>query len=286
MAVIHDGVTYRAADAHAHIYPGKIAEKATANVGKFYDIPMDEVGLPHILHEEGTAAGIDRFLVCSVATKVEQVESINRFIAEKCAKYPEFIGLGAWHQDVTDVSGVLDEIQALGLRGIKLHPDFQRFHIDDDNMIEVYAECSRRGLPVLFHTGDDRMDFSSPRRLANVLEKLPDFLCIAAHLGGYREWADARAVLRGTNVYIDCANINDISAIDVYNADHTLVDHIDVPAQLTGYEYEVAAAVRAIRAGRRDCIEMLHADSLRMLALTDTLRARWQLRYPFEAANR
>ena len=35
MAVTHNGVTYRVADAHAHIYPGKIAEKATANVGRF-----------------------------------------------------------------------------------------------------------------------------------------------------------------------------------------------------------------------------------------------------------
>ena len=74
MAVTHNGVTYRVADAHAHIYPGKIAEKATANVGRFYDIEMEEVGLPHILSEEGKAAGIDRYLVCSVATKVEQVE--------------------------------------------------------------------------------------------------------------------------------------------------------------------------------------------------------------------
>ena len=105
MAVTHNGVTYRVADAHAHIYPGKIAEKATANVGRFYGIEMDEVGLPHILSEEGKAAGIDRFLVCSVATKVEQVESINGFIAEKCAKYPQFIGLGAWHQDITDIEG-------------------------------------------------------------------------------------------------------------------------------------------------------------------------------------
>ena len=170
MAVTHNGVTYRVADAHAHIYPGKIAEKATANVGRFYDIEMEEVGLPHILSEEGKAAGIDRYLVCSVATKVEQVESINRFIAEKCAKYPAFIGLGAWHQDVADIEGELDRIQALGLRGIKLHPDFQCFNIDDDRMLPVYEACMRRGMVVLFHTGDDRTDFSSPRRLANVLE--------------------------------------------------------------------------------------------------------------------
>lgn len=42
--VKHNGVLYRAADAHAHIYPGKIAEKATENVGRFYDLPMAEVG--------------------------------------------------------------------------------------------------------------------------------------------------------------------------------------------------------------------------------------------------
>lgn len=77
--------------------PGKIAEKATENVGRFYDLPMAEVGLPHVLNEEGTAVGFDKFLVCSVATKVEQVGSINRFIAAKCEKYPKFVGLGAWH---------------------------------------------------------------------------------------------------------------------------------------------------------------------------------------------
>ena len=132
--VKHNGVLYRAADAHAHIYPGKIAEKATENVGRFYDLPMAEVGLPHVLNEEGTAVGFDKFLVCSVATKVEQVGSINRFIAAKCEKYPKFVGLGAWHRDIEDVEKELNEIQALGLHGIKLHSDFQGFAIDDKKL--------------------------------------------------------------------------------------------------------------------------------------------------------
>ena len=170
MSVFHNGVTYRAADAHAHIYPGKIAEKATGSVGEFYHIPMQNVGLPHILAQRGAEAGIDRFLVCSVATKVEQVRSINQFIQEKCQKYPQFIGLAAWHQDVADIQGEMDDIQRRGLRGIKLHPDFQRFYIDDERMLPVYEEAHRRGLPILFHTGDSRTDFSTPRRLMNVLE--------------------------------------------------------------------------------------------------------------------
>ena len=206
MPVQHNGVTYRAADAHAHIYPGKIAEKATASVGDFYHIPMHNVGLPHVLAQRGGEAGIDRFLVCSVATKVEQVRSINQFIQEKCEKYPQFIGLGAWHQDITDISGEIDDIQARGLRGIKLHPDFQEFMIDDPKMLDVYKEAHRRGLPVLFHTGDSRTEFSSPHRLMNVIDKLPDFTCIAAHLGGYSEWEEARRELSGTNVYIDTSS--------------------------------------------------------------------------------
>ena len=206
MAITHEGVTYRAADAHAHIYPGKIAEKATASVGRFYHIPMDNVGLPHVLAEKGKAAGLDRFLVSSVATKLAQVRSINEFIQRKCQEYPEFIGLAAWHQDVADIAAEMDDIQARGLRGIKLHPDFQEFFIDDERMIPVYQEANRRGLVVLFHTGDKRTDFSTPRRLMNVIERISDFTCIAAHLGGYSEWEDARKELRGANVYVDTSS--------------------------------------------------------------------------------
>ncbi len=206
MSVTHHGIVYRAADTHAHIYPGKIAEKATASVGDFYHVDMLNVGLPHVLAQRGGAAGIDRFLVCSVATKVEQVRSINEFIEKKCGEYPQFTGLAAWHQEVRDMEAELDDIQSRGLKGIKLHPDFQKFFIDDENMLPFYEEANRRGLPILFHMGDNRTDFSSPRRLMNVLEKLPELTCIAAHFGGYTEWEEARRVLKGTNVFVDTSS--------------------------------------------------------------------------------
>ena len=120
------------------------------------------------------------------------------------------------------------------MRGIKLHPDFQRFNIDEAGMLEVYAACMRRGMVVLFHTGDDRTDFSSPRRLARVLEKLPDFVCIAAHLGGYREWADARAVLQGTNVYIDTSS--SLFAVSAEDARRSIA-HFGVDKTLFGTDF-------------------------------------------------
>jgi len=157
-------------------------------VGDFYHVDMLNVGLPHVLAERGGAAGIDRFLVCSVATKVEQVRSINEFIEKKCGEYPQFTGLAAWHQEIGDIGAELDDIQRRGLKGIKLHPDFQKFCIDDQRMIPVYKLLAEKKLPVLFHTGDDRYDFSHPKRLYNVLQKVPGLTAIATHFGGYRQW--------------------------------------------------------------------------------------------------
>ena len=101
-------------------------------------------------------------------------------------------------------------------------------------MIPVYEACMRRGMVVLFHTGDDRTDFSSPRRLANVLEKLPEFVCIAAHLGGYREWADARAVLHGTNVYIDTSS--SLFAVSAEDARRSIA-HFGIDKTLFGTDF-------------------------------------------------
>ena len=83
-----------------------------------------------------------------------------------------------------------------------LHPSHQ---VEKEYLVWVTGDVSR-GLPVLFHTGDSRTDFSSPHRLMNVIDKLPDFTCIAAHLGGYSEWEEARRELSGTNVYIDTSS--------------------------------------------------------------------------------
>lgn len=260
MPVTHNGITYRAADTHAHIYPGKIAEKATASVGNFYHVDMLNVGLPHVLAQRGKAAGIDRFLVCSVATKVAQVRSINEFIERKCGEYPEFVGLAAWHQDVEDIQSELDDIESRGLKGIKLHPDFQEFYIDDEKMLPFYEEADRRGLPILFHMGDSRTDFSSPRRLMHVLEKLPDFTCIAAHLGGYTEWEDARKELKGTNVYVDTSS--SLFALTKEQA-HRSIEHFGVEHTMFGTDFPMWDPVEEL--DRFFALELSEEDNRRIL---------------------
>ena len=94
--------------------------------------------------------------------------------------------------------------------------------------------------------------------------------------------SDRSGAVWGTDGYLVCENINNVQWIDVFDKDHRRTRRVDVPEQITGYEYEVASAANAILDGRTECAEMPHADSLRIMELTDRIRADWGLIYPFE----
>ena len=179
------------ADAHTHIFPEKIAEKATINIGKFYGLHMGDIGTAEYLVETGSKAGVTRYLVCSVATKESQVKAINDFIYAACQVHPEFVGFASLHPDFTEIESEIERVYGLGMRGIKFHPDFQVCNIDDEKLIPTYRKMAELGLPGLFHMGDNRYDYSAPARLRKVKEKIPELICIAAHFGGYRRWDEA-----------------------------------------------------------------------------------------------
>lgn len=186
-------------DAHAHIFPDKIAEKASAGISGFYaGMAVDSGGTLGELLRKGTEAGVDRFIVQSVATVPQQVRSINDFIAE-CVRRERpgrLIGFGAMHPDFEDVGGEIGRMIGLGLRGIKLHSDFQDFCIDDERAFPIYEAAEGR-LPILFHVGDKRSDRSSPERLLKVAKRFPGLTVIAAHLAGWSMWD------RGTELFGD-----------------------------------------------------------------------------------
>lgn len=193
-------------DAHAHIFPDKIAEKAVEGIGGFYGMNVDYDGTLGTLLSEGAAAGVDRFIVQSVATVPEQVTAINNFIAASVEKFPDkLIGFGAMHPDFADIAGETERIISLGLKGIKLHSDFQRFDIDDERAFPIYEAAEGR-LPVLFHIGDNRYDYSSPERLMNVVKRFPKLTVIGAHLAGWSMWDKGAELFAGSGIYADCSS--------------------------------------------------------------------------------
>jgi len=199
---------YEVIDAHCHIYPEKIVDRAVAGTDAFYSTHAACRGVAGELLEIGERVGIDRFVVQSVATTPKQVSSINHFIAAEVEKAPtRFTGLGAAHPDCEDQDAVIEEIKSLQLHGIKIHPDIQGFAIDDARMMRVYERCEEEGLVVLMHTGDHRYDFSNPNRLLPVLKAFPRLTVIGAHFGGWSVWDDAsRELCDFPNLYVDCSS--------------------------------------------------------------------------------
>ena len=197
-------------NAHAHIYPEKIAQKATDTIGVFYDIKMEmPAGTAERLIEDGKKVGITGYVVHSVATTAHQVRSINEFLKREVEAHPEFIGFIALHQDLSEeeVNREVDWALENGFKGIKLHPDFQKFNIDDESVEKFYRAAAGK-LPILFHIGDDRYDYSHPERLVRMAKKYPDTKFIAAHFGGYRCWDSAELYLGLNNVYFDtCSSL-------------------------------------------------------------------------------
>ena len=198
---------YRVIDAHAHIFPEKIAAKASDAIGDFYGISMHHTGLLDELTGFGAQCGIEGFLVSSTATVTHQVPSINNFIHMSCAGNPHLVGFGSLHPDYADNARELDRMAEIGLRGVKLHPDFQKFAIDDPNFYPIYDCIRAHGLPILMHMGDDRYDYSHPRRLAKMLADFPGLVVIAAHFGGYQSWDEVpHYLLELPDLYFDTSS--------------------------------------------------------------------------------
>ncbi len=195
-------------DAHCHIYPEKIASRAVAGTDTFYGEKSLCKGTASDLIERGKDAGIDHFIVQSVATTPHQVRSINEFISNEVENAKGLMtGLGTLHPDSDDIKGDIRHLLELGLHGVKLHPDIQAFKIDDYRCLKIYELCEERKIPILMHTGDSRFDFSNPNRLLPILQIYTNLTVVGAHLGGWSVWDDAIKAFKDLpNFYVDCSS--------------------------------------------------------------------------------
>lgn len=194
-------------DMHNHIFPQKIATRAVSSIGTFYNTPMAGQGIAEDLIQSGNKAGISHYVISSAATTPAQVPVINDFIARLSKRNKCFIGFGTIHPDFEDPEAEIEIIINNGLKGVKLHPDLQKIYIDNSAMFPIYEMLEEKGLPVIFHIGDNLVDFSNPTRLAKVLEFFPRLKVVAAHLGGYGIWDDRLGdILQGRDVYYDTSS--------------------------------------------------------------------------------
>ncbi len=200
---------YRVMDAHTHIYPERIAERAVDALGKFYDFVPEGDGTYGDLLKQGA----DGFILLCVATNPGQVTKVNDYVAEKLTEARrngiEAHAFAGIHQDFADKTAELERCRRLGFEGVKIHPDIQGVHITDPRFCEVYEWLNDRKMAITFHVGDDRPEypFSKPAEVLIIAEKYPDLRICASHMGGYKEDDRSCALLAGVpNVFVDISS--------------------------------------------------------------------------------
>lgn len=194
-------------DIHTHIYPSAIAQRATDSIRDFYHIGEDGKmdGSVDMLLQQGAAAGISQFVVLPVSIRPDRVQEINDFAKAQADIHDCFIPFGTVHAKMDGLTEEAQRIMELGLHGIKMHPDSQQFAIDDPRIFPLY-EAVQGKLPILFHMGDDRYDYSHPLKLRKILDFFPQLQVIAAHFGGYSMYQLAYDVLKDTNCIFDVSS--------------------------------------------------------------------------------
>ncbi len=195
-------------DFHVHLYPDVLADKAVGHLTRCFGNPPAFDGTVDGAEEKLAATGLWGALNLPVATKADQVESINAWAA-RTNRGPIF-SLATVHPDTPNIPDVLGQAKAAGFKGIKLHPEYQTFTLEDPRVEPIWETCTRLGLFVFLHAGGERVFkppyHSSPTAIAALLARHPRLTLIAAHLGGFRMWDESEHVLIGQPLTLDLSH--------------------------------------------------------------------------------
>ncbi len=194
-------------DFHAHVFPDELAPKALASLVASIDNlykPVTDMTV-HGLLCSMDRCGVDISVNQPVVTRETQVEKTNRWV--KDIENERLYSFGGIFPNSDNYKDDIDLVCSLGLKGLKLHPEYQNFQLDDSRMLKIYDYALGKGLILLFHAGDDpgfsAPYKSSPRQFARIADELRGGVIVAAHLGGHANWDDVEHYLTGKNVYLD-----------------------------------------------------------------------------------
>lgn len=218
-------------DIHTHTYPEKIA-------GKAVELLVGRSGAK--AHTDGTLgglklstanAGIDISVVLPVVTSPKQTEHINDVAAAVSAQFNGrgIFSFGGIHPENDNYKEILNFVSREGLKGIKLHPDYQNVFFDDIKCKRIISYAIELGLAVVVHAGTDiglpKVVHCTPDMVCNVLDDVKPDKLILAHMGGWNMWDEVYEKLCGRDVFFDTAfSVGDIDWVEGRTGDWRLLD--------------------------------------------------------------
>jgi len=192
-------------DSHTHAFPDEIAVKAISAL---------EAGCGEKAYLDGTIsdllrsmdnAGIEKSIVANIATKPTQFEPILKW--SQTITSDRIIPFLSVHPADPERLTKIDRIKQTGFKGIKLHPYYQDFYLDEPVVYEMFARIEQNDLTCLVHTGFDiafeRVRRCDPARIAKVVKEFPKLKFVSTHFGAWQDWEEVRKYLIGKPVYME-----------------------------------------------------------------------------------
>jgi predicted TIM-barrel fold metal-dependent hydrolase len=192
-------------DIHTHAFPDQIARFAIPTLEREGNIKAYLNGTVADLLDSMDRSGVERSVICSIATRPEQFQPIlewsNAIRSDRIIPFPSL------HPRDPDLLDHLQLIHDLGFKGVKMHPYYQDYVLDDVNLFALYERMSELGLILVIHAGYDiafpRVRRADPQRIVDVCRQFPELRMIATHLGGWEEWDEVRTILTGEPIYME-----------------------------------------------------------------------------------
>ncbi len=194
-------------DVHTHALHSKIADKVLRQLAEHYKVTPKFSGTWEDLEPRMAKCGIEKCFVHTAATRPDQVVPANNW-AISLKQHPMAVPFGTMHIDYQDMEGELARLWDNGVRGIKLHPDFQGFWLDDPKLEPLFAAIEGR-FTLMVHVGDmnpPEKNPSCPFKVAAIKRKHPKLQMIAAHFGGVYQWEYVIEAYRGLEIYMDTSS--------------------------------------------------------------------------------
>lgn len=259
----------RVIDFHTHTFPDDVAATAIPALAAEVRVEPRWDGTVAGLLAAMDRAGVDVSVTQPVATRPVQVRSINDWAAGVAG--PRIVPFGAMHPDLEEPAVEIERMAAHGIRGFKMHPEYQRFEPDDPRMSGVYEAAASHGMVLLFHAG---VDLSlptlrgTPAAFARMLDAWPRLRVVLAHMGGYQLWPDVAEHLVGREVCLDTSytlgRLSDDEFVAIVRAHgaHRVLFGSDGPWADAGAEIE---HLRRLPLGADDLAAILGGNAERLL---------------------
>jgi len=192
-------------DIHTHAFPDALADKAIPALEAGAGIAARGAGTIASLIESMDAAGVDRSVLCNIATRPGQFDSILAWSRQiRSDRIEPFLSV---HPDEPDAAAAMLRVAEEGFAGVKMHPMYQEFALDEPRVQPLFAAPREAGLAIVLHTGFDIAfrddDRASPARVRRLADDWPGLKLICAHFGGWKAWDQAAEHLVGADVYLD-----------------------------------------------------------------------------------